>query len=1091
MGVKKKFSIVTVMVLVASVLLVNSHNNNIPCYMKQCPDGLNLCYSLFNTSKVMIFNGSTTCGVLYFQQTKYNLTKSIVIVNCSKIRIVGNNTLINCSNSPSLVFRNVGMLEINNIRLSNCGGILKSLKISVHSCFIFHNVSLLKVSKVSFLHNTGLAMHGAGLHIVSILNTYGQNQCGNGGIMLTFSNTTEDDANNNAIPYVTFDHCNFQGGLCNVETNSYQTSIPALLGLIFHQPKHLVYISNTKFVNIRYNNRQLVLISFQTIMNKLVNKLVSKPINVIIFRCAFISNNNIDSLIRIDGNFLNIVTSVTDCKFISNSLSDLRFENTRGLMLKGKNQFMDNHANIQIFLTKNTSCILQGKTKFRNNNVGVLLFLDKYLTLGVSSSLTITNNKARNYYCRVRMVRYVPYVIHTSQDNTDPELCAFQVPLGIKSHARVHFYNNTGFHRLIYGYPFSSCKWSHSSGSNPGTVLDNIIKYDVGSSGSVAGRENCVCLCYSNRSDCFSNKIDAKIYPGQMLTLPVISRDFSLSMFIDSSAKVSHHNTSVCESASFHQLNFVYQRCTTISYTIKSNSTKWCSLYLRTATKDDTLYIYNVTLLKCPLGLIHTEGLCVCDPRLEAKGLKCNTHDGTFKTPPYTWISEVKNMTEIMYSVECYTDYCLGASTTNVHAKKSNYLCSNNRNGVICGECSKGYSAVFGSSHCKKCTHFWLFLIPAYAMGGILIVVALFTLNLTVVDGDIYGFLLYVNVLSIYGWRIFPHNSQLSYFPLLMANLDLGIEVCFYDGMTSYVTIWLQFIFPFYVILIVVVLSFSSRYFTTIEKLTRKRVIPVIATLYILAFNKMMLVAAKGLFAYRIVHYLNSESTKMYWAVDTSIPLFGLKFILLFIFCLLVLVFVLIPTIILLLFPKPLLRYKFVATILKPFLDAYQAPFKDNCYYFLGIELLLRVIVYGCDSLHARYTAALYVVIILVYLTYLSFARPFKRTLNAALYSMYICNIASISTLCLYYSPKRPKAYIIIFNLLMFSCMLQFLGTVLHHIYKYVLQKNLDSFCLKYFGRYKILIRRSFSKPPTNTAPIEMASYEEFRDELLALDPNN
>ena len=563
-------------------------------------------------------------------------------------------------------------------------------------------------------------------------------------------------------------------------------------------------------------------------------------------------------------------------------------------------------------------------------------------------------------------------------------------------------------------------------------------------------------------------------------------------MFVDSSVKASDKNTTVCESASVHQLDAVYESCTTISYIIKSNSTKWCLLYLRTATKDDTLYMFNVTLLDCPLGLVHVSGLCVCDPRLEVKGLKCNIEDGTFNTPPYTWISGVENMSEIIYSVECYMDYCLGVTTIKVHANRPSQLCSNRRNGVICGKCSNGYSAVFGSSKCKKCTNYWLLLIPAYAMAGILLVVALFTLNLTVVDGDIYGFLLYVNVLSLYSSRILPTHNELLYLPLLLANLDIGIVVCFYDGMTSYDTIWLQFVFPFYVIFIVIGLSFASKYFTRIEKLTRKRVIPVIATLYILAFNKMMLVAARGLFSYRLVYHLNAETTKMYWAVDTSIPLFGIKFIILFAFCLVILVCVLIPTIILLLFPKPLLRSKFVAMFLKPFLDAYQAPLKENCYSFLGIELLLRVAVYACDSLYAHYTAALYIVILFLYLTYLIFVQPFKKRLNVALYSVYICNMGCVSTLFLYYhGTKKPKPYVILFNLLMFLCMFEFLVTVLHHICKYVLKKDLINSCLRCFGRYKLLIKRSIRKPrPTNSAPYEIASYEEFRDELLALDPN-
>ena len=137
-------------------------------------------------------------------------------------------------------------------------------------------------------------------------------------------------------------------------------------------------------------------------------------------------------------------------------------------------------------------------------------------------------------------------------------------------------------------------------------------------------------------------------------------------------------------------------------------------------------------------------------------------------------------------------------------------------------------------------------------MAGILLVWLLFKLNLTVVDGHIYGYIFYVNILSLYSLRIFPSNNILSNHDV---KPDIGIEVCFYNGMTNYATIWLQFIFPVYVISLVIGLSIASRYSQRVERLTRKRVISVIATLYLLTYNKMMLITVKGLFAYWTIHY--------------------------------------------------------------------------------------------------------------------------------------------------------------------------------------------------------------------------------------------
>ena len=74
--------------------------------------------------------------------------------------------------------------------------------------------------------------------------------------------------------------------------------------------------------------------------------------------------------------------------------------------------------------------------------------------------------------------------------------------------------------------------------------------------------------------------------------------------------------------------------------------------------------------------------------------------------------------------------------------------------GIACEECAQGLCAVFGISRCKKCTNYWLLLLPAFAIAGLFLV--LFVFNLTVVDGDINGFISIVSGLSIHSSRIFP-----------------------------------------------------------------------------------------------------------------------------------------------------------------------------------------------------------------------------------------------------------------------------------------------------------------------------------------------
>ena len=543
------------------------------------------------------------------------------------------------------------------------------------------------------------------------------------------------------------------------------------------------------------------------------------------------------------------------------------------------------------------------------------------------------------------------------------------------------------------------------------------------------------------------------------------------------------------------QLNIVYETCTNLTFAIRSNSTDWCMLCLKTVTQsqDNPVYSFNITLQECPLGLVHYNEVCICSPKLSSnvKNLMCN-FDGTLTRPRYTWISAIDNMTDVVYSTECYMDYCSVSVTRNLNLSDPDAQCSYNRGGILCGRCAEGFSAVFGTLRCKECTNIWLLLIPVLAVAGILLVGLLFALNLTVVDGHIYGYIFYVNILSFYSSRIFPSN-YLIYSPLLLSNLGLGIEVCFYNGMTNYATTWLQFIFPVYVISLVIVLSYASKYCRMIERLTRKRVIPVIATLYLLAYNKMIIITAKGLFAYGTIYYLNSQKEETYWSLYTQIPLFGLEFILLFVFCILVLTSLILPTSILFLFPKFFLKYRFVAKYLKPFLDAYLAPFKSTCYHSLGVELIIRVIVYAlpCTSIKVVYTTLIYSTICLLYLAYLSIQQPFKRFLNTIIYSMYVCNLGCLALLFTYYSITVPKIYTITFNILVGVGFAAFLGIILLHLFKYCAPERIPVMFSKIIRKWK----QTFSSiyVHDDSPELEALNYIQEGENLLAVaaDPHN
>ena len=121
---------------------------------------------------------------------------------------------------------------------------------------------------------------------------------------------------------------------------------------------------------------------------------------------------------------------------------------------------------------------------------------------------------------------------------------------------------------------------------------------------------------------------------------------------------------------------------------------------------------------------------------------------------------------------------------------------------------------------------------------------------------------------------------------IAFTNLDLGIETCFYNGMDSYAKMWLQLFFPSYLIIIATSIIIASHYSSRILRLTYSRSLPVLATLFLLSYTGVLRTVLTVLFSYSTITHLPSGHQERAWSIDASVPLFGLKFTILFITCL-------------------------------------------------------------------------------------------------------------------------------------------------------------------------------------------------------------
>ena len=85
--------------------------------------------------------------------------------------------------------------------------------------------------------------------------------------------------------------------------------------------------------------------------------------------------------------------------------------------------------------------------------------------------------------------------------------------------------------------------------------------------------------------------------------------------------------------------------------------------------------------------------------------------------------------------------------------------------------------------------------------------------------GTLSGLIFYANVVQG-NWQIFFPPGETNILTIFIAwlNLDLGIEMCFYDGLDVFVYTWFQYLFPFYVWVLVGLIIFLCRHSTTISE---------------------------------------------------------------------------------------------------------------------------------------------------------------------------------------------------------------------------------------------------------------------------------
>ena len=525
----------------------------------------------------------------------------------------------------------------------------------------------------------------------------------------------------------------------------------------------------------------------------------------------------------------------------------------------------------------------------------------------------------------------------------------------------------------VYGGLLDRCTIARSRNLSYNAIAHFMNISNITSSGTITSKPVKVCLCERHQVDCskWSHSIQVKSKDSfviQLAAVDQVNRNIPATIH----SRVSAKSLTLPENQVVRRIGAI---CTDLSYHFVSSATEvnnegsavTLKLFADGPCGDKGASVLSVKVhtvaCSCAPGFmvdrnISTACTCICDQQLTKyiKEIQCDSTSNHVIRKGIFWLSLTGNHSYLIFPY-CPMNYC--QPPTNPipvdmnHPNGSDAQCANNHGGILCGSCQSNYSLSLGSSKCIRCHEEWRGLLVvitiAAIFAGVMLVALILTLNLTVAVGTLNPIVFYANIM--YSNRnTFFRQSHFSSVFISWLNLDIGFDVCFFEGMDIYTKTWLQLVFPAYIILLVIMtilLSSCSSYFSNL--IGKRNPVATLATLILISYTKFLHTV---IICFSYVHPMGNIMPATRWLADASIDYFGWKHIILIGVAVVILMLWLIYTTLiftwqwLLRCPRSQL-FKWIRNHkLHSFIDTYHIPHTAKHRYWTGLLLLVRVILY-------------------------------------------------------------------------------------------------------------------------------------------------
>ena len=716
----------------------------------------------------------------------------------------------------------------------------------------------------------------------------------------------------------------------------------------------------------------------------------------------------------------------------------------------GSSYFQDNSGSV--ISTYNSIIYLSGHLTFINNIAlnGAALKLQGYSKVFLMPGLkaNFESNTAINSGSAI-----------WSDSEPEDYICTFQIHNSPDNISMI-FKNNKG-KSIIHASPMYNCYMSHMDGEyDLSYIYHQIFNFTSNPSiyNNISSKPEHLYFCDKLNQvnlTCKHKQIQKKFYPGQTLSVFVAALDGAnksvgaLVLDLNETTHTTGHTVQQDESLTMcHQIIIdilpTKERCSS-----NDTSLGYCIHKLHLSLKD-SFEILELKLLvyPCPVGFMFDSNThtCRCSSLLmsQNKYIICNISDTSISIPPDSnlWIGPLTsphNDTDrppLAVICNCPVEFC--DPFKNSWNILTETWCLPSRTALFCSQCADNKSVVFGSDACYECSNYWLFTIIGYALAGILLIYILFKLQLTLTHGTINSLIFFSQLANTGPISILKMASDKAYFSqfslifLSTLNLNLGYKLCFYNGMTEVVKSGLLFVFPFYLLGLLLIIQSVSHQSSRVSHIIYRNATQVLATVIHLSFLRLLTNTIDIISPVTI--YVEGYPNTVAWYLDATIHYTDTSHVVLLSLALLSICAFIVPYILLLLFPKLWLRFRIINKYCKPFVDAILAPYRENQCHWFSLRLILQVqmcIVFACYRGSSYSSVATINGSILIAFSFIHcVCHPFKsRYLNIldTWFALIGCAIFA------FYHFFYIQNYIMFSNVMVLLVFLTFLGILLYH----------------------------------------------------------